>query len=196
MFGIRKRNKKKDQKYSVVPAMKLAGHNFFRFENPGRMPKLRELAYMNAMNDVEIGVMRQDCLAYTKLIDDTLKHGMAPEEKLTEITKYNGYFQSMLMLPSSQKPLMYMGHIFTMMDNEDPEDLSAHWADAKLKLAEANPEVKAFFLKIGWSVCDISEANKENYANWDYTSSKTAERVEKTFLNLIHSYENGKADKT
>lgn len=169
---------------------KIGGHDLWTWKNPAEMPKIRQMAYMNALKDVELGIQRHDLVAFCDQLTGMTQNREKPQaEKDIEMVQLIGYLKYLLEIPATSKPLLHVASVLVLIDDEPEASMEAKWAEMKWRLIENNDRAHGFFLQVGWSLIDIAKDNMGEWSEWDYTKNKRMEKLEALFLERIGSSE-------
>ena len=123
-------------------AFEIKGHTFYTFKQPDLIPMIRlETFLARNFEFEELGIRKSDLIAFCLTIENYGNEG-----RYSEVQQLNGYFKSLLQMPVTLYPTIYLASSIIVLDNEKLNEVDPDFDAKKIQLALDNREVESFFL--------------------------------------------------
>lgn len=176
------RKKKQDKiDYNLTCCYDKDGVKLYKFHNPLKLPTVRRLMLFQAIHDAALGVNRNDLYKLLDLSDEYFNKGMFAQQN-----QCNAVLRAYLDQHSNTNSIFDTANCLILMTDESIDEMTPETIEKKRQLFDSNPDVRAFFLRMGYAYL-MSFSNKSSlHLNIvDYLSQTAVKRAEAQFLNLI-----------
>jgi hypothetical protein len=151
---------------TVCPVVgEFGGHKVRAFTHVEYLPTKRYLFYLNSTQEADLGVSRNDLMAFTKGMRDAYKDG-----KHTKVGWYVETLAFYLDAHAPDKMLFKTGSCLIMIDDENPSEVTEKHQKLKAELFDTDEDFRAFFLQITFQLLKrygnlSSDISEEDFTN-------------------------------
>jgi hypothetical protein len=126
----------------LIEGLKIGEDTIYTFKNLDIVPLLRVEAYAARHYEInKLGIIRTDLKAFCQTVEEYGKQG-----EHMKVQQLNGYFMTLLDMPMTLHPMIYLASPFIVLNDEDVNELNPEYEAKKTDLALKNSEVESFFL--------------------------------------------------
>lgn len=169
------------EKYKIE-AITVDGHKLKVFEEPLKMPYKRILQYFIAVDEVRLGIVREDMEAFKTAVRSEINRS-----NWSKVTGLFEHFFAFTDLYAVEKNLIKLGASFILIGKEDPIDPTEADYLKKVAAIEGSEELKAFFLSRSYDSLNQLKKRKTDFDILEYLSHPTVKKAARSFFALIHS---------
>ena len=180
-FKNRKKAKQDKVDYNLQCCYDKGGVKLYKFHNPLKLPTVRRLMLFQAIKDAALGVCKEDLIKLCDLSDEYFKKGQTAQQN-----QCIGVLRFYLDQHANSRSLFNTANCLILMEGESIDEMTPEIIQKKQELFDSNPDVKAFFLRMGYAyLMSMSNKSSLHLDIVDYLSSTALVKSEAIFSRLI-----------
>ena len=179
--------KRRRAKYSAVEGLEpveVDGVKLWIFADPLRMPTKRVFQYFNGLDQVRLGVVRDDLEAF--VASSRAQFNLGNFSAAAGLLEHLAAF---LDLYAVERNLVALGSSFILLDGESLDNPSPKEYEAKLAAVQSSEDVRAFFLSKANGSLTSSDRRRSDFNILEYLNNPTVKKADLTFSTLIRSFD-------